>query len=167
MGANKQAQSGVTLVVALIMLAIVTLVVVSSVTMGMVNLRIVGNQQADDEARAAASMAIESFLNTASNFYPTPVGKPATGYDTNNDGKADYTVAIDAPVCRSVSPHNVIGAADPDYCVAGAKFGVYCWDTQWEVTATATNDASRVRQSVTQGVTIVYPPAFLPASAGC
>jgi Tfp pilus assembly protein PilX len=167
MGSSRRAESGVTLIIALIMLAIVTLMVVSAVMTGIVNLRIVGNQQADDEARAAASMAIESFLDTASNFYPTPAGKPAAGYDINNDGNVDYLVAVGTPVCKGVSPHNVVTAADPEYCVGGAKFGVYCWDTQWEVAATATNDVSRVRQTVTQGVTIVFPPAFVPASAGC
>ena len=160
----KSRQTGVSLVVSLIMLIMLTLMVVSGIIGSGVNLRIAGNMQSQDEARAAAQQAIEQFVGVYTNFYPTPTGKPATGYDINNDGTGDYQVTVATPVCKRASqqiPPKSLA------CSSGVKFGVYCWDSMWEVKATATNAKSGTTQVVTQGVAITFPPAFVPSSAGC
>jgi hypothetical protein len=150
----------------LIMLVLLTLLVLSAINSGLINLRIAHNMQAEDEARASAQQAIERFVTSYANFYPTPVAQPATGYDINNDGSPDYSVTVAAPVCKraaqQIPPRSIA-------CANGVKNGLFCWDTLWEVTATATDPYTNtgVKQIVTQGVAITFPPAFLPSSVGC
>ena len=90
----RSRQTGVSLVVGLIMLIMLTLVVVSGIIGSSINLRIAGNMQLQDEARASAQQAIEQFVSAYSNFYPTPTGKPAAAYDINNDGTGDFQVTV-------------------------------------------------------------------------
>jgi hypothetical protein len=157
-------QSGVALVIGMIFLVLLTLLVVSAINSGSVNLRITSNMQVQDEARALAQQSIEQYAGVYSNFYPTPVAKTATGYDINNDGSSEYTIAIAAPVCQSASQQTV--ARTPE-CAAGIKGGIFCWDTLWSVTAVATDSKTGISQSVTQGVSITFDPTFFPPTAGC
>ena len=171
---NRFRQDGATLVIGLIMLVLLTLMVLSAVNSGTVNLRIAGNMRAEDEARGAAQQAIENFISSYSNFcvsvppapctLPSPAGKPATGYDVNNAGTTEYTVTVAAPVCKRASPQ-IPGRSIA--CVNGAKAGLFCWDTAWEVTATAIDSKTGVSQAVTQGVAIPFPPGFTPSTVGC
>ena len=157
-------QAGSTMIISLIMLVLLTLFVLSAISSSTVNLRIAGNVQAQDEARGAGQQAIERFVSSYANFYPTPASAPATGYDVNNDGTADYSVAVSSAVCKSarqqIPPRSIV-------CANGVKSGVYCWDTIWEVTAVSSDTRTGASQSVTQGVAITFPPAFVPSTAGC
>jgi Tfp pilus assembly protein PilX len=157
-------ERGIAMVMGMIFLVLLTLLVVSAISSGMVNLRITGNMQAEDEARAVAQQAIEQYASVYANFYPTPVAKAATGFDINNDGSNEYSVSIAAPSCRSASQQTV--ARTPD-CAAGIKAGTFCWDTLWDVTAVATDAKTGVKQTITQGVSITFDPTFFPPSAGC
>lgn len=161
---DRSRQTGSTLLVSIIMLVLLTLFVLSAINSGIINLRIAGNTQAQDEARAAGQQAIEQFVGSYANFYPTPASMPSTGYDINNDGTADYQVSIATAACKSarqqIPPRSTV-------CANGVKSGVYCWDTTWEVTAVASDARTGTSQSVTQGVSITFPPAFVPTSAGC
>ena len=157
-------QTGISLVIGLIMLIMLTLMVISAINSGTTNLRISGNMQVQDEARSAAQQAIEAFVSSYANFYPTPAGKPATGYDINNDGTADYQVSVSTPVCKRAAqqiPPRLLS------CASGAKYGLYCWDTMWEITAQADATKTGTTQKITQGIAITFPPAFVPASVGC
>jgi Tfp pilus assembly protein PilX len=157
-------QTGISLVIGLIMLIMLTLMVISAINSGTTNLRISGNMQVQDEARSAAQHAIEGFISSYANFYPTPTGKPATGYDINNDGTADYQVSVSTPVCKRAAqqiPPRLLS------CASGAKYGLYCWDTMWEITAQADATKTGTTQKTTQGIAITFPPAFVPASVGC
>ena len=157
-------QTGISLVVGLVMLIMLTLMVISAINSGTVNLRISGNMQVQDEARSAAQHAIEAFVSSYANFYPTPAGKAATGYDINNDGTADYQVSVSTPVCKRAAqqiPPRLLS------CASGAKYGLYCWDTMWEITAQADATKTGTTQKITQGIAITFPPAFVPASVGC
>ncbi|MBL8473336.1 MAG: pilus assembly PilX N-terminal domain-containing protein [Rhodocyclaceae bacterium] len=160
-----QSQRGVTLVVALLMLIIITVVVVSAINSSTINLRIAGNAQIRDEARYAAQQAIEQFISSYSKFYPAPADVVTTvPIDINRDGTTDYTVSIPRPKCVRVSqqiPPRTL------QCASGARSNLYCWDSVWEVTATATDTNSGVSQTVTQGVSVTFDPLFLPSSAGC
>ena len=157
-------QAGVALVMGLIMLVLLTLLVLSAINSGLINLRIARNMQAADEARAASQQAIEQFVSVYSNFFPTPTGKPATGYDINNDGTSDYSVTVATPVCKRAAQQIPPRSLD---CANGVKAGLFCWDTMWEVKATATDTKSGALQIVTQGVAISLPQTFSPSSVGC
>ncbi len=158
---RSHAQDGSTLTISMIMLVLLTLFVLSAISSGMINLRIAGNTQAQDEARAAAQQAIESFVSSYANFYPTASPTTTTSVSINNDPSGNYSVVRTMPVCKSARqqiPARLIA------CVNGVRAPLYCWDTLWEVSATATNTKTGVSQSVTQGVKIVFPPQFDPAS---
>src|SRR5512135_2732830 len=164
----RRRQRGVALVIGMIMLVLLTLLVLSAINTSTINLRISGNMQSEDEARAMAQQAIEQYISSYTNFSPAPPGPPvgiaATGYDVNGDGKADYTVTVAAPVCKRAAKQIPPRSID---CANGVKNGIYCWDTLWEVGATAVNVASGAKQSVAQGVSITFPPDFNPSSVGC
>ena len=157
-------QRGVAMVIGMIMLVLITLLVVSAINSASINLRITGNMQAEDGARAVAQQAIEQVLGNYSKFYPTPTGVASTAFDINNDTNGDYMVSVAAPVCKSAAKQIPGRTID---CVNGAKAGFYCWDTLWEVAATATDTKTGVKQVVTQGVAITFKPGFNPATVNC
>ena len=158
---GRRGQAGSTLIISMIMLVLLTLFVLSAINSGMINLRIAGNTQAQDEARAAAQQAIENIVSSYANFYPTPSPTVTANISINNDPSGNYSVTRSVPLCKSARqqiPARMIA------CVNGVRAPLYCWDTLWEVSATATNTKTGVSQSVTQGVKIVFPPQFDPAS---
>jgi len=154
------------MVIGMIMLVLLTLLVVSAINSSSVNLRITGNMQAQDEARAMAQQAIERVLGVKANFYPTPTAQAATNYyvDNNSTGNAVYSVSVAAPVCKGAAKQFPGRTAD---CINGARAGLFCWDTLWEVVATATDSKTGVRQVITQGVAIPFEPGFNPATVSC
>jgi len=149
------------MVIGMIMLVLITLLVVSAINSGSVNLRIAGNMQAEEGARAVAQQAIEQFIGVYTNFYPTPT---TPNFDINNDGTSEYVVSIAAPTCK-IAAKQVPGKSTD--CINGARAGLFCWDTVWEVVATATDAKTGVRQVVTQGVAITFAPGFNPTAANC
>ena len=159
-------QRGMAMVIGMIMLVLLTLLVVSAINSSSVNLRITGNMQAQDEARAMAQQAIERVLGVKANFYPTPTAQAATNYyvDNNSTGNAVYSVSVAAPVCKGAAKQFPGRTAD---CINGARAGLFCWDTLWEVVATATDTKTGVRQVITQGVAIPFEPGFNPATVSC
>jgi len=157
-------QRGVALVIGMIMLVMLTLLVVSAINTSTTNLKIAGNMQSEDEARAMAQQAIEQFISSYANFYPVLVGPTTTGFDINNDTNNDYSVTVARPVCKRAAQQIPPRSID---CANGAKNGIYCWDTLWEVAATAVDTKSGVSQSVVQGVSLTFAPDFNPASVGC
>ena len=159
-------QRGLAMVIGMIMLVLLTLLVVSAINSSSVNLRITGNMQAQDEARAMAQQAIERVLGVKANFYPTPTAQAATNYyaDNNSSGNAVYSVAVAAPVCKGAAKQFPGRTVD---CINGARAGLFCWDTLWEVVATATDSKTGVRQVITQGVAIPFEPGFNPATVSC
>jgi hypothetical protein len=161
---SRNEQRGVALVIGMIMLVLLTLLVISAVNSGSINLRITSNMQAQDEARAVAQQAIEKFVGNYANFYPTPASYPNVDYDINNDSAPDFKVSVAAPVCKGAA-HQIPGRSID--CENGVKSGLYCWDTMWEVTATASDTKTGVSQKVTQGFALTFSPVFIPSSAGC
>jgi len=159
-------QRGMAMVIGMIMLVLLTLLVVSAINSSSVNLRITGNMQAQDEARAMAQQAIERVLGVKTNFYPTPTAQAATNYyaDSDSSGNAVYSVSVAAPVCKGAAKQFPGRTAD---CINGARAGLFCWDTLWEVVATATDAKTGVRQVITQGVAIPFEPGFNPATVSC
>lgn len=157
-------QSGASLVVSLIMLVVITLLALSAINSSNINLRIAGNMQTRDEARSAAQQAIEQFVSTATNFTTPPTVVTAMNIDINKDGTNDYAISIAVPKCRRAA---VQQPARSSQCASGVRSGLYCWDTLWDVEATATNSKTGVSQVVTQGIAFTFDPTFLPSSIGC
>ena len=158
-------QAGATLLVTMIMLVLLTLFATSAINSSMVNLRIAGNMQSQDEARTAAQQAIEQFISSYSNLYPTPPVSPTlVNIDTNKDGTSDYAVSIAAPVCKRAVQQ--VPPRSPQ-CATGVRSGLFCWDTIWEIKATASDAKTGTSQVVTQGVSITFDPTFVASTAGC
>ncbi len=169
-----QAQRGMTLVIALVMLVMLTLFAVTALNTGTTNLKIVGNMQARSEAMGAAQQTVETVLST-----PTFISNPAnavvnpcgaantTCTDINGDGVNDYTTVLSpAPACVFVRPIKIVelnlGNTEDLGCAAGQaqQFGVtgsvtgdsLCANTVWEITAATTAVGSGAKATVTQGI---------------
>jgi len=165
---SRGGQGGSALIISLIMLTLLTLFVLSAINSSTVNLRIAGNTQSQDEARAAAQRGIEQVISSYANFDPVPTGLAATPLSINNDtlnNSGNYTVTVQTPVCKLSAPQIVAKSTD---CLNGIKSGVLCTDTVWELTATATDTKSASSQTIVQGVNITFSPGITPSpAAGC
>jgi Tfp pilus assembly protein PilX len=156
-------QRGVTLAIALIMLFMLTIIVVGAMTLGLTNLKIVGNVQQRNEAIAAANSAIEQILSTS--FMSAPLATTIT-IDTNQDGSVDYTVNVATPTCIARRPEiNVNRCLPSAQYLTGVSFGggasASCYENRWEITATAQSASSAAQASAVQGVSIY---SFTPCS---
>jgi hypothetical protein len=144
-------QSGVSLVVGLIMLVLITVMVTSAVMLSTTNLRAVGNMQSRDEALAAANTAMEQVISGP--FFINPVAQTIE-VDIDNDDTIDYVVALRAPQCigdaqlpaAAIPPSSL--SLGPAFNFAVANF----FQTLWELDATVTHVASGTSVRVRQGV---------------
>lgn len=91
---SRRDQSGITLVVGLIMLTLMTLLALSAMRLANTNLKVVGNEQFQNEAQAAAAYALDAIANKS-----TFTSDNATTV-TVNVGQADYAVAVSKPACK-------------------------------------------------------------------
>ncbi|WP_433865241.1 pilus assembly PilX family protein [Ralstonia wenshanensis] len=162
-------QSGVTLVVTLIFLAMFMGIVVMVMNSNVINTKIAANQQYNVEARGAAQQGIEQVISQ--DFTANPASAAvAVPVDVNGDGKADYTAQVAAPVCLTDKPIlntqlNVNNADDVSCFASGGNGGSgiiggnnvggrsLCDSTQWDVAATvndakATNANTKLHQGV-------------------
>lgn len=87
-------QSGITLVIGLIMLVLMTLLALSAMRLANTNLKVVSNEQFHNEAQTAAAYALDTMANKS-----TFAADNATTV-TVNVGLADYTVALTKPACK-------------------------------------------------------------------
>lgn len=142
-GSRKaNAQRGATLVVALIFLLLLTLLAVSAIRLGNTNLRVAGNVQAQAEGIAAAQQAIETVMNSGTNFVPVPLSQ-TVAVDVNNDGTTDYSIVVPAPDC-------LLQAPVPGWDTISEGFAPKI--SYWDVTATATATATGATVTVHEGV---------------
>ena len=164
-------QRGATLLVAMIFLVVLTLIVVSAMRTTNINTRIVGNQQTQKEAEAAAQLAIEREITGGA--FTTVLLPKNSQVDINNSGKDGATYAVTVtPTCISTEkvksntldpiahPEDAecsIGASMKDSGIAAAADGTdsRCKDAMWDLEATATDPQSdqpiaTIRQGVAQ-----------------
>jgi hypothetical protein len=164
--ASMHAQRGAALVVSAIMLVLLTLLALAVINMSTANLRVANNEQQKTQTISSAQQAIEQVVST--NFPANPQPTTVT-VDIDNDGKTDYNVAVDKPVCNNSVPIKLVelNITDPQdvACFASAASSgsgavgnagsgnSVCANTQWDVRATAT-DAMNSGATVTvhQGV---------------
>lgn len=137
----KRRQRGATLITALVMLIVLTLLVVSGIRSSSTNLRIAGNMQIQEEATAAAQQAIENVISTAVfNTAPQTVG--------------NFNVTIDSATCLSATQVDFNTAGFPVNCQAETGM-IVCYQTMWEIVATATDTNSGATAEIHQGVTMM------------
>jgi Tfp pilus assembly protein PilX len=127
-------QRGATLVVGLIMLTLITLMVTSAFSLSVSQLKSVGNMQFRNEAIAASNKAIEQVLS--SSFTTSPVAE-SVNVDLNNDGTADYVVAIAVPTCVRATVAST--ASLSSLSLGSSMSSASTWNTVWEIDATVTD----------------------------
>ncbi|WBY01580.1 hypothetical protein PE066_19290 [Ramlibacter tataouinensis] len=166
---NRRSQTGITLVVSLIMLVILTLLVVSAVRFGHINLKIAGNAQAEAEASAAAMVALDQTLAAidAAPKVDEIAAQPAVSVST---GGGTYTVAISKPDCiltRNIKSWELTTEPEDQVCYEGGdgekQIGpdgkltsqpTACKNQQWDVTASVDDAVSNAKVSMLQGVAV-------------
>ena len=165
-------QSGLTLVITLIMMLIVGVVALSSLGGSERNLQIAGNMQHRQEAIAASQAALEQTLSSSA-FVRDPLAAAAApiAVDLNGDGSADREVRLDpAPSCLRVRPIKMAEldpAVTADLACMGSSAQVsgrdfsssssgdsLCGESLWNVAAAVSDAVTGAQVRVHQGVGI-------------
>lgn len=158
---RRHAQTGATLITALVMLVVLTLLVLSAIRSSTVNLRIAGNMQMRNEAIAAGQQLIENVLSN--NFTSSPA---ATSIIVPIGGTS-YAASAVVPRCigSRVLMNNEQGL--PTQCLSsgavqstGIRYssGVqgggqsWCLAQQWDVQANVVDPATGASAEIHQGV---------------
>ena len=136
-------QRGAVLLVSLVILMIIALFVVSSANMSSSDLRIVGNFQRKMAISQSVQQAIEQVLSNVNNF-----NSPAAQSITVNG----IAVAVSAPACLGTTTAAGYTAVND----------ITLYDTNWSVTATATDLLTGATATIDQGVRIRLPTNFCP-----
>ena len=176
MSRRNKSQSGMALVVGLILLALMTVMALTSFNIGRTSMDVVGNLQRHNEVVSAANSAIQEALSTTRLFqspntiFLTPCsGSNTRCYDVNGDGTNDITVTLTpAPTC--VQAQTIANASlnlsvpDDAGCATGAAqtFGIagsatgssLCASSVWEVTAVASDAVTETQVVVTEGASV-------------
>lgn len=171
---SVKSQSGAALVVAIIFLLLLATLAMTGLRASTTNVTIVGNMQARQEVISTAQMLIEQTVSS-DEFARNPQGvfaAASVGSDFNGDGVNDATATLAvAPVCLRARVVNLIDL-DPDNpidagCFASAALsnpglipggggpaGSLCADTEWHISARATDARTGAAVTINQGVTM-------------
>jgi hypothetical protein len=114
-------QSGITLVVSMIMLIVLTLLVVSAIRFGSINLKIAGNAQMDAEAATATQVAMDQMLIDISDSTKIDT-VPAKPQQVISTGGTTYKVDVAKPSC-GMSRNVVSTSLDPSNAADRLCFG--------------------------------------------
>jgi len=165
-------QRGATLVIGMIMLVLVTLFVLAAINMSTTNLRVMGNEQARNEAVAAAQQAVEQVSSVDFTKNPPTTATPTVvAVDINGDGTSDYQASVSAACLNSVpvkvtelNPADVVNDGPCFLSTSSSTSGIagggtsgdsLCSATQWDVAAAvsdATANTTNVAVTLHQGV---------------
>jgi Tfp pilus assembly protein PilX len=170
-------QRGSALIISLIFLLLLSTLALGALRSSSTNVQIVGNMQARQEAASIAQMLIEQTIST-DEFASNPDGVFAAARveaDLNGDGTSEaVAVLATAPVClrarsvatRDLDPSDPADApcfasaslANPGLVpAAGGAAGSLCADTEWHITAVATDTATSSSVTLHQGVAMRAP----------
>jgi type II secretory pathway component PulK len=142
---NYKQQSGMALVMALVMLTVLSMIAVSAIRATNSGIRIVGNMQVADEVEIAAQLGIESLLSNLSNFTTSGgTGIPSLYVDMNQDSVSDYKVVVATPKCV-----NTLSTDDDSTDVSGGST-----INHYDVKATITDNRTGATTEIHQGVRI-------------
>lgn len=165
---NRRPQSGMTLIVALVMLVVLSLLVVSAIRFGNINLRITGNMQSATEAEAAAQLAVEQTIKTmvaspnisaiakqdnlnvsaGGQSYKVNVAKPACMFTKNiSNVDLDPSKPSDLPCFETADTEKLVTAGNTLTTAPTA-----CKNQQWDVQASVNDSGSGAKATVLQGV---------------
>ncbi|HUR90362.1 MAG TPA: PilX N-terminal domain-containing pilus assembly protein [Ramlibacter sp.] len=165
---KRDKQSGVTLVVSLIMLIVLTLLVVSAIRFGNINLKVANNAQVDAEAQAAAQIAIERMV-AAVDDADKPDEVAAMANLSISTGGALYPVSVAKPSCI-LSSYVMSTSLDPSKASDRVCFGgggadqiinssgtiiaqpTECKSQNWEVVASLNDASSGANITLVQGL---------------
>lgn len=150
------AQRGATLVIGMIMLVLATLFVLAAMNLSTTNLRVMGNEQARNEAIQAAQQAVEQVASVDFTKNPPTVAAPTTvTVDVNGDGTSDYRATVTSACLNSVpvkvtelNPDDVTNDGPCFLSTSSVSSGItgiqssgnsLCSATQWDVSAAVTD----------------------------
>jgi Tfp pilus assembly protein PilX len=136
-------QRGAVMLVSLVILMIITLFVVSSANMTSGDLRIIGNFQRKMMLTQSVQQAIEDVLSNVANFN-APVAQTIT---VNG-----IAVAVNAPQCLDTQTAAGYTAVN----------NITLYDTNWAISASATDVLTGATATINQGVRIRLPTNFCP-----
>ena len=174
MSLHRTRQRGATLVVALIFLILMSLFAISAFNTSNVNIRVVGNMQARQEAVGAAQVALERTISsTTFSTSPDAVAANPVAVDIDGNGTQDYEVKlIPRPKCFRAKP---IRSSELDPTVAAdlacMKSGVVtnsgletpsattagnslCSNSEWNIRAEVSDARTGAKVAVNQGVSL-------------
>jgi hypothetical protein len=167
---------GSSLIISLIFLLLLSTIALGALRSSSTNVQIVGNMQARQEAASIAQMLIEQTIST-DEFASNPAGVFAAARveaDLNGDGTSEAVAVLGTePVClrarsiavRDLDPANPEDApcfasaslANPGLIPGGGFSGSLCADTEWHITAVATDTATSSSVTLHQGVALRAP----------
>jgi len=183
-------QQGATLLVSLILLVMLTLFAISAMNSSTVNLKVVGNMQAQQEGLSASQTAIEAaistpaFTSTPNNAIPNPCGGVSNTVctDLNGDGTNDLTTTlVPAPACVQARPQKISEldlskATNEDVaCVTQQQQGTFgvagasgtgdslCGQSVWDITARTLQTGSTTLTSPVNVTTVQGVGVRVPA----
>jgi len=166
-------QSGMTLVVALVMLVLITLLAMTTFNLGKSSIQVVNNMQNRDEGIAASRSVLDEAMSST-RFFDTPndaLDQPCLNsnhrcFDLNGDGVIDIVTSLSAAKCvkvRTIKTNELelsseedrncsVGASGNSGIVGSDKGNSMCADSTWEMTATSQDQQAQSEVQVVQGV---------------
>jgi len=172
---HRGRQRGATLIIALIMLVALAMLSAWAFNGSQMNMRVVGNSQARQEAVTAAQTAVEMTISTpAFAVDPAAVAASAIPIDIDGDAQADYQVQLTPPPScyrvrvlkvNELDPGNAgdracLGSSaspNPGIETAGATPATgdsLCADSEWNIRAVVADPRTNANAAVNQGVAI-------------
>lgn len=144
---SRSSQSGVTLIVGLIMLLLISLIVAGAFSISSSNLKSVGNMQVREEGIAAANLAIEQVMSSP--FTDAPAYQEIN-VDINKDGTNDYLVKVETPTCTKALIATSAAATEVGFGPSVSD----TWNTEWDINASVTDTASGASVRIRQGIRV-------------
>ena len=171
---SPRSECGSSLIISIVFLLLLATLALTGLRSSTTNAQIVGNMQARQEVAATAQMLLEQTVSS-DEFARNPSGVFANARvtsDFNGDGNADaVAVLATAPIClraRAIPLSNLDPAnANDSACFASAALtnpglipggggpaGSLCADTEWHLSANATDARTGATATVNQGVSL-------------
>jgi Tfp pilus assembly protein PilX len=150
-------QTGAVLAISLLLLTVLTLAGVVAINTSITNLRLAGNMQIQQETEAAAQLALESYLSSATPFTASTCDPISENKEIN---KLSVVIDVNEPVClrsKEAQGYSALWELAPE-------------ETEWEIRVTGSNSAMGSQVILRQGVSILLSSgncALAPSQAKC
>ncbi|WP_426318278.1 hypothetical protein [Pseudoduganella sp. R-43] len=166
-------QSGMTMVVALVMLVLLTLLAMTTFNLGKSSIQVVNNMQNRDEGIAASRSVLDEAMSST-RFFDTPsdaLDQPCLNsnhrcFDVNGDGVVDIVTSLSAARCvkvRKIKTSELdlqneedrgcsVGSSNDGLIVGAQRGDSMCADSTWEMTATSQDQQVQSEVQMVQGV---------------